>query len=74
MPQIDSRDVEAVARAFIASHADFPPPTDPAAMRYVAAVSQMTPEGRGEAFRQFLLTVESLPGGRPLLDSIQSLN
>jgi hypothetical protein len=74
MPQIDSRDVEAVARAFIASHADFPSPTDPVSKRYAAAVVQMTPEERGEAFRQFLLTVESLPGGRPLLDSIQSIN
>jgi len=74
MPYIDPADREAVARAFIASHADFPSPTDPAAARYAAAVAQMTPEERGEAFRQFLLTVESLPGGRLLLDAAYSVH
>lgn len=74
MPQIDRADVEAVARAFIASNADFPSPTDPAAIRYATAVAQMTPEERGESFRQFLLTVDSLPGGRLLLDSTRSIH
>ena len=74
MPQIDRCDVEAVARAFIALQADFPPPTDPAAKRYADAVARMTPEERGEAFRQFLLTVDSLPGGRLLLHSTQSIH
>lgn len=74
MPYIDPADREAVARAFIALHADFPPPTNPAAKRYADAVARMTPEERGEAFRQFLLTVDGLPGGRLLLDSTRSIH
>lgn len=75
MPTIDERDRETVARAFIASHAGTPSPTDsPAAARYAEANAQMTPEERVEAFQQFLLTIARLPGGRVLLDCTRSIH
>ncbi|HJR10110.1 MAG TPA: hypothetical protein VJ823_01710 [Rhodanobacteraceae bacterium] len=40
MPYIDPADREAVAREFIALHADFPPPTDHVAMAALAILSR----------------------------------
>jgi len=75
MSYIDPADREAVARAFIASHADFPAPTDsPASARYADANARMTEAERWEAFGQFLRVVESLPGGRLLLEYTRSIH
>ena len=75
MSYIDPADREAVARAFIASHADLPSPTDsPAAARYANANARMTEAEQWEAFGQFLQVVESLPGGRLLLEYTRSIH
>jgi hypothetical protein len=75
MSDINPADRETVARAFIASHADFPSPTDsPAAARYADANARMTAAERWEAFQQFLQVVDSLPGGRLLLEYTKSIH